>query len=68
MQKVLCYKTGDETWGFNLEERSRRWRFAVSLHVSLARVATRVPGNGCWNWGLGYWDELGEENLEVISA
>lgn len=39
----------------------------LSWPICLADLGGKFPRNACWNWELGYWGELDEENLEVIS-
>lgn len=40
----------------------------LSWPICLTDLGGRFPRNACRNWELGYWGELDEENLEVISV
>lgn len=50
-QQKICYRTGDETRGLDLEKwRKRETAF---LPVSPASVTCELPESACWSWGTG---------------
>lgn len=45
---MVCYRAGDGSVGLDLEKRESEY----SLHVSLAALHGRFPGNACRIWQL----------------
>lgn len=50
---TVGYRDGDEIRGLYLVMRRKRQRSAGSLPVSLAAMASMLPGNAYWCWFMG---------------